>query len=73
MAASKQAHVARMAQLKAAAQAVVATGTCPDCTAPLVRNTALAGWWQCAGYACDAFRKPEHKHLAKCGFQTFTE
>jgi hypothetical protein len=66
-------HEARMAALLAKARAIVATGVCPDCGSPLVHNNALPGWWQCAGYACDEFRKPEHKHLPSCHFQTFTE
>lgn len=70
---NRAAHQARMAELKAKAQAIVATGTCPACGSPLVRNLALAGWWQCAGYGEPSFRKPEHRGLAHCSFQTFTE
>lgn len=55
------------------ARAIVATGICPDCGTPLVRNSALAGWWQCGAYATPSFRKPEHHDLSACHFQTFTE
>ena len=72
-AAGRAAHAARMATLHAAAAAIVKTGTCPDCGAPLVRNSAMAGWWQCAGYASMAFRRPGFESLPKCHFQTFTE
>lgn len=70
---SRKQHQARMEALKAEARRIVATGQCPNCGSPLVYNNALPGWWQCAGYASDDFRKPEHRHLPKCHFQTFTE
>lgn len=71
--AERQAWKVRLAELQAKARSVVATGKCPDCGAPLLRNLAIAGWWQCAGYASPAFRKPEYRDLPKCSFQTFTE
>lgn len=43
----RKAHNARMAELKAKAAAIVATGSCPDCGAGLHRNLSLAGWWAC--------------------------
>lgn len=70
---NRAAHAARMALLLDQARATVATGTCPTCGSPLVRNLALAGWWQCAGYGEPSFRKPEHRVLTHCTFQTFTE
>lgn len=70
---SRKAHQARMAALKAEAARVVATGTCPQCGTALVRNLALAGWWQCGAYGTPSFRRPEHRTLASCMFQTFTE
>jgi hypothetical protein len=66
-------HRARMAALKEAARSIVATGTCPDCGAPLIRNNSLAGWWQCAAYATPAFRALKYRALPACHFQTFTE
>ena len=56
----------------AEAERIVATGKCPDCGNELIRNLALTGWWQCAGYASPGFRKPGHENDAKCGFQIFT-
>ena len=67
------AHAVRMAELKAKAATVVATGVCPDCGTKLVRNLALAGWWQCGGFAADGFRKAGFENVVKCHFQTFTE
>jgi hypothetical protein len=55
------------------AERIVATGRCPDCGTLLIRNLALAGWWQCGAYATPSFRKPEHRNLPACHFQTFTE
>jgi hypothetical protein len=69
----RQAHAARMATLRAEAQAIVATGRCPHCGTPLRRNLALAGWWQCGALGEPSFRQPEHRDLPGCSFQTFTE
>jgi hypothetical protein len=69
----KQAHKARMAELKAEAGRIVAGGKCPQCGAGLVRNLALAGWWQCGAYGSEGFRRPEFAGLPSCSFQTFTE
>jgi hypothetical protein len=66
-------HAERMATLHARAAAIVAGGRCPDCGAGLVRNLALAGWWQCGAYAAESHRRPEYRGLPACGFQTFTE
>lgn len=71
--AARQAHTARMTELKAAAAVVVAAGKCPQCGTGLVRNLALAGWWQCGAYASGTFRRPEYRDLPSCSFQTFTE
>lgn len=70
---ARKAHAARMAKLKAAAAAVVAKGVCPQCGTKLVRNLALAGWWQCGGFGSEGFRKPGFESVAHCDFQTFTE
>lgn len=69
----RKAHAVRMAALKAEAGKIVATGICPQCGTTLVRNLALAGWWQCGAYGEPSFRRPEHKDRAHCSFQTFTE
>ena len=55
------------------AQAIVATGVCPDCGTKLIRNNSLPGWWQCGAYACEKMRREEFKGLPKCDFQTFTK
>lgn len=72
-AAERAAHRARMEALRTEARRIVATGTCPDCGTALVRNTALAGWWQCGAYATEAFRQPAYRGLPSCHFQTFTD
>lgn len=61
-----------MNKLIAEAQAIVARGVCPKCGTPLVRNLALAGWYQCGAYADVAFRQPQFRALPQCSFQTFT-
>ena len=55
------------------AKQIVATGQCPQCGTRLVHNSALAGWWQCGAYACEAMRKPEFRGLPSCSFQIFTQ
>jgi hypothetical protein len=55
------------------AKQIVATGQCPQCGTRLVHNSAMAGWWQCGAYACEAMRKPEFKGLPSCSFQIFTQ
>jgi len=56
--------------LIAKAQAIVATGKCPDCGSPLRRNLALTGWFQCSQHGADGFRADSSK--PSCSFQTFT-
>lgn len=68
-----KAHEVKMARLLADARAVVAGGVCPSCGTRLVRNSAMAGWWQCGAYACEAMRATEFQGLPTCHFQTFTE
>lgn len=69
----KQAHKARMAELKMKALAIVQTGKCPDCGTALIRNNALAGWYQCGAYSAESHRRPEFAGFPSCHFQTFTE
>jgi len=59
---AKSARAREVEAAFARARATVATGTCPTCGRQLRTNTAIAGWWQCTGYASGA-----------CSFQTFTE
>ena len=66
-------HNNRMAECKAEAISVVKTGKCPNCGAGLVRNNALAGWYQCGCYSDRRLRKPEFNGLPDCSFQCFTE
>lgn len=68
---NRLAHATRMAELKAAAIKIVATGKCPECGAGLHYNNALAGWWQCDRSGSDTFRRD--KTGEHCSFQTFTE
>jgi hypothetical protein len=63
-------HNERMARVHAEAQRIVSTGRCPQCGQPLVRNSAMAGWWQCSGYGAEGFRAAGS---TPCSFQTFTE
>ena len=68
----KQYEANRQARI-AEANAIVATGHCPSCGTGLIRNLALAGWWQCGGYASQGFRRPGFESAPKCDFQIFTE
>jgi hypothetical protein len=69
----RAAAVERSRELRRIAQAAFDTNTCPSCGSPVAVNTALTGWIQCVAYPCDAFRKPEYRHLPKCHWQGFTE
>jgi hypothetical protein len=69
---AKAAHKAKMSAIYAEADKIVATGKCPCCSTPLVRNLSLAGWYQCGAYAAQSHRKAEFLNLPKCDFQTFT-
>lgn len=61
----------RLAKAQAGARAVVASGKCPDCGETLRRNLSMAGWWQCAQFGAEGFRKDSAK--AACNWQGFTE
>ena len=72
--------VSRLDAILETNKAIVATGKCPDCSAPLVRNTSLSGWYQCARYGEPGFRgcfdgtgksHPEYDALPACSFQCF--
>ena len=52
----------------AEAQAIVSTGICPQCGAPLKRNLAMTGWWQCEQYGADTHRADPSKPA--CSFWT---
>src|SRR5262245_2652528 len=69
----RDAHRARMAELIAKAQAIVATGVCPQRGTGLRRNLALAARWQCDADGRPDFRRPENRDKPDCSFQTFTE
>lgn len=69
--AERAAWAAKHAELIAEAIKVVVAGKCPTCGAPLKRNLALPGWFQCEQYGAVGFRKDSTKPA--CGFQTFTE
>jgi len=56
-----------------AVRAIVAAGKCPDCGTGLVRNSGIAGWWQCGAYATESFRQPQYRGLPPCHWQGFTE
>ena len=60
----------RMARL-IEAQRIVARGKCPQCGTGLIRNTSLAGWFQCGGYAAQSHRQPGFESALKCDFQIF--
>lgn len=63
-------HRAKMDAIHAKVAAIVATGKCPDCGAPLRRNLALTGWWQCSQLGADGFRADSSK--PSCSWQGFT-
>lgn len=67
----KSCHRKHMEESHAKAQAVVATGKCPQCGAGLCRNLSMAGWWQCEQYGSEDFRKDPTK--PSCSWQAFTE
>lgn len=66
-----QARRERMAAQRAAVNAIVATGKCPDCGSGLRRNLAITGWWQCEQFGAEGFRKDATKPA--CSWQGFTE
>lgn len=47
---------ARTNELRAEALQIVSKGICPTCGRKLVRNSSLAGWWQCEQYGAEGFR-----------------
>jgi ribosomal protein L37AE/L43A len=61
----------RLEKARAAAQAHVARGSCPECGRDLRRNLALAGWWQCSQFGAVGFRADATQ--PSCDFQCFTE
>lgn len=61
---------ARLKRAQDAAQSIVAGGRCPHCAAPLRRNLAITGWWQCSQYGAETFRA--RADLPSCSYQTFT-
>lgn len=69
--AARKESARRMEEARAATRAAVATGICPTCGSGLRNNLALAGWWQCAQYGAEGFRKDSSK--AACSWQGFTE
>lgn len=70
-AAARKAALEARAKQMAENRAIVATGKCPDCGAPLRHNSAIRGWWQCSQYGAEGFRADSTKPA--CPFQTFTE
>jgi hypothetical protein len=67
----KAAVLAKQRERHLQAQAIVATGKCPQCGAKLRRNLALAGWFQCSQFGAEGFRADAAR--PSCSFQTFTE
>ena len=68
----KVCHEKRMAECLSEAKAIVSDNKCPRCGAKLVRNNALAGWFQCVQYG--TWKKTHGSvQLPDCGFQCFTE
>mgnify|MGYP001595624788 CR=1 FL=1 len=68
---TKKQHKERMDALRAEARAIVASGACPNCGAPLKRNLAIIGWWQCVQGGAIGWRADASK--PSCSFQTFTD
>ena len=69
----RKAHKDRMEEIHKESIEIVSKGVCPKCGTKLVRNLALAGWWQCGCYGEVIFKKPENINKPKCSFQCFTE
>lgn len=67
----KQCYDTHFAKIHAEAQKIVSAGNCPCCGSGLVRNSSIAGWWQCEQYGTAGFRKDANKPA--CAWQTFTE
>lgn len=63
-------HQARMDKIHAEAQAIVASGKCPDCGAGLHENLAILGWFQCDRSGAKGFRRDLTG--SPCSFQCFT-
>ena len=53
-----------------AVEAIVRTGTCPDCGSALKRNLALDGWWSCEQRGDGHFRARPND--PRCSWQGFT-
>ena len=52
--------------------AIVTAGKCPKCGLPLFRNSALTGWYQCAGLPSPGFRHKGFEDAPSCSFECFT-
>ena len=68
----KSCHDVRMDNIRARDYRYWKSHACPECGSKLVRNNALAGWWQCSQYgnwklSVGDLNKPN------CSFQCFTE
>ena len=66
----RKAQQERIVKAQAEARAIVVTGKCPDCGAPLRQNLSITGWWQCEQLGAVGFRKDANKPA--CSFQCFT-
>lgn len=62
---------ARMEEARAITRSIVEKGVCPCCGRPLVRNSALAGWWQCSQLGAETHRADPSQ--PSCNWQGFTE
>ena len=67
----RAAAIVRMDEAREAARYAVAQNKCPHCGAPLRRNLALTGWWQCSQYGAEGFRADSSK--PSCSWQGFTQ
>ena len=72
--------VNKLDEIREANKAIVATGKCPQCSAKLVRNITISGWYQCSAYGEPGFRgrfdgtgqaHPEYDVLPRCSYQCF--
>jgi len=57
-------------QAREAEVALALKNGCPCCGAPIRRNLALTGWWQCSQFGAVGFRADPDKPA--CSWQTFT-
>lgn len=79
---SREQNRIEIAAIHAIVHAAVVKNACPDCGGPLLRNTSMSGWYQCArGIRRDRRNKPysfaekiyQDEPETNCSWQGFTD